>query len=84
MGLLACSSPCKKTLPTEALDRAITEVSKPDSYYLVPCKKPVWLTSDSLEEVILHIEQVYIDYADCYNRHNALSEQLNTTELPDS
>ncbi len=58
------------------MDSAIDEVSKPDSYFLTPCKKPEESTSDELTRIIELYKSVMIDYADCYHRHNNLILQV--------
>ena len=65
-----------RTLPTDAVDTAISEVKKPDSYYLVECKKPQTITDDRLVYIVKWIGKVLEEYAECHRRHNALVAQI--------
>ena len=62
----------------EANHAAIEAVKSIDSYYLVPCRRPqIATTSDeSIDQVLNHIDQLMVDYSDCYKRHNSLIEQV--------
>lgn len=80
--LLACQS-CS-ILPSsdstsdiiEANNDSIEAVKAIDSYYLVPCRKPEKATSDDMAYILDYIDQLIVDYSDCYKRHNSLIPQL--------
>lgn len=74
--LVSCGTHSAKTIPTETITKAIDEVKKPDSYYLVKCKKPRESKSDLLPDVLELIRETLEDNADCHNRHNGLIPQV--------
>jgi len=59
-----------------AATEALTEIKKPDSYYLVPCPDLRESNSDSLQDILDMVAMTIADYNECKDRHNNLVEQL--------
>jgi len=79
MVLASCSTNpySASTIDTiEASNAAIEAVKAIDSYFLVECKKPQNATSDDLTYILNYIDQLMVDYSECYKRHNLLIEQV--------
>jgi len=62
----------------EANQDAIEAVSRIDSYYLTPCKKPELMTKEdeSLMQALNHIDYFLQEAMTCYKRHNGLIPQV--------
>jgi len=77
MGLASCgTNSARTTKQIDVADKAIDAIDKPDSYYLVKCKKPPMSVSDDLEYIIRLVKRSLMSGADCYNRHNPLTDQV--------
>jgi len=81
MGLQSCGMLEQQNSLSEVIDnnQAAKEAATIiDSYYLTPCKKPqIATTSDEeLMQALNLIDQLMLDYSECYKRHNSLIEQV--------
>jgi len=57
-------------------ERAITEMKRPDSFYLVPCPPIPKAESDKLDQSIDLVVWILEQYGSCAERHNLLVDQL--------